>query len=193
MQLDACGMTDYYKFIGINLMSEICCMNKFKKSYEKIIGLRGAPHLLALVPVVAFAYVLYVVLLPATMGFIDFMTEALTFDLQSYYLRLRQEEAVKMAEIASGNYKPSFVPVAFVILLIGCGILLAANKFVGLLTSNKSAEKPADIELAISALREIQVKALELPNSSQHDAHVIGALAVTVEKILTKEKEKQNA
>lgn len=192
MQLDGCGMFDYYNFMDINLMSEICCMNKFKKSYEKIISLRGAPHLLALVPVVAFAYVLYAVLLPATMGFIDFMTEALTFDLQSYYLQLRQEEAEKMAAIANGTYKPSFVPVAFVIALIGYGSLLVANKFVGILSSKKVTEKATDFELAISALREIQVKALELPNSSQHDAHVIGALAVTVEKILTKEKEKQN-
>ncbi|WP_312247012.1 hypothetical protein [Stutzerimonas nitrititolerans] len=42
-----------------------------------------------------------------------------------------------------------------------------------------------DIQRALAALREIQVKAVELPPSCEHDAHVIAALAVTVEQILT--------
>jgi len=37
---------------------------------------------------------------------------------------------------------------------------------------------------ALAALREIQVKAGELPEICEHDAHVIAALAGTVEKIL---------
>lgn len=44
-----------------------------------------------------------------------------------------------------------------------------------------------DIQRALAALREIQVKAVELPPSCEHDSHVIAALAVTVEKILSKE------
>jgi hypothetical protein len=44
-----------------------------------------------------------------------------------------------------------------------------------------------DIQRALAALREIQVKAVELPPSCEHDAHVIAALAVTVEQILSKE------
>jgi len=44
-----------------------------------------------------------------------------------------------------------------------------------------------DIQRALAALREIQVKAVELPPSCEHDAHVIAALAVTVEQILSRE------
>jgi|JUEG02.1.fsa_nt_gi hypothetical protein len=40
---------------------------------------------------------------------------------------------------------------------------------------------------ALAALREIQVKAGDLPPSCEHDAHVIAALAVTVEQILSRE------
>lgn len=167
-------------------------MRNLRESYEKVISLRGAPHVLALVFAVVFAYVLYNFLLPAVMGFIESMTEALKFDYQSYYELVRQEQAEKMAAIANGTYTPPFVNTGFVFVLICGGILLAANKFLGNLNSKKDSGKPRDFELAISVLREIQVKALELPNSSQHDAHVIGALAVTVEKILTKEKANKN-
>lgn len=44
-----------------------------------------------------------------------------------------------------------------------------------------------EIQRALAALREIQVKAVELPPSCEHDAHVIAALAVTVEQILSRE------
>ncbi|HBO1051872.1 TPA: hypothetical protein ACKPYC_001449 [Pseudomonas aeruginosa] len=44
-----------------------------------------------------------------------------------------------------------------------------------------------DIQRALAALREIQVKAVELPPTCEHDAHVIAALAVTVEQILSRE------
>jgi hypothetical protein len=44
-----------------------------------------------------------------------------------------------------------------------------------------------DVQRALAALREIQVKAVELPPSCEHDAHVIAALAVTVEQILSRE------
>jgi len=44
-----------------------------------------------------------------------------------------------------------------------------------------------DIQRALAALREIQVKAVELPPSCEHDGHVIAALAVTVEQILSRE------
>lgn len=46
---------------------------------------------------------------------------------------------------------------------------------------------PPDIQRALAALREIQVKAVELPQNCEHDAHVISALAVTVEQILSRE------
>ncbi|MFI8381977.1 hypothetical protein [Pseudomonas sp. NPDC079086] len=47
--------------------------------------------------------------------------------------------------------------------------------------------KVYEIQRALAALREIQVKAVELPPSCEHDAHVIAALAVTVEQILSQE------
>lgn len=43
------------------------------------------------------------------------------------------------------------------------------------------------INRALAALREIQVKAGELPEICEHDAHVIAALAGTVEIILGEE------
>lgn len=44
-----------------------------------------------------------------------------------------------------------------------------------------------DLNRALAALREIQVKACELPEICEHDAHVIAALAGTVEIILGEE------
>ena len=47
--------------------------------------------------------------------------------------------------------------------------------------------KPDELNRVLAALREIQVKAGDLPPACEHDAHVIAALAVTVEQILSRE------
>jgi len=104
----------------------------------------------------------------------------------AYFFLVLMEAFVKIAGV-DGNIK-------FVIYLIMSGAF-SFVLFGGLRKqySLQSSGKANDMELAISALREIQVKASELPDASQHDAHVIGALAVTVEEILTKEKDGRNA
>lgn len=75
-----------------------------------------------------------------------------------------------------------------------CLIAFALFSFVGDLNKGNKLRVGAgsDIEVAISALREIQVKSLELPSSCRHDADVIGVLAVKAEEILCNEKESKN-
>ena len=43
------------------------------------------------------------------------------------------------------------------------------------------------LKKVLAILREIQVKACELPESCMHDGYIISALAGTVEEILSKE------
>ncbi len=79
-----------------------------------------------------------------------------------------------------------------------CLIAFALFSFVEDLNKDSKGNKgrvnvACNIEFAISALREIQVKSLELPSSCRHDADVIGVLAVQAEEILCKEKESKNA
>lgn len=104
----------------------------------------------------------------------------------AYFFLVLMKAFVNMASVA-GN-------IEFVIYLIMCGgIGFVLFDVLRKQYSLQGSGKANDMELAISALREIQVKASELPDASQHDAHVIGALAVTVEEILTKEKDGRNA
>ena len=44
------------------------------------------------------------------------------------------------------------------------------------------------LEKVLAILREIQIKACELPESCMHDGYIISALAGAVEKILSKEE-----
>lgn len=69
---------------------------------------------------------------------------------------------------------------------LGVGVFYCFG--VGLLQSRKFLFMSLpDIQRALAALREIQVKAVELPPNCEHDGHVIAALAVTVEQILSRE------